>query len=116
MRSNLKLISVDSKAADKGSNKDSHIFFVGNKNAVSSSDSGGVPQVCLTVHNLCSYIILTAWAPVHLITYICIVYTPYYQGKTSIILRFLEREESAKPTTALEYTYGRRSQGANLVS
>ena len=74
MRSNLKLISVDSKAADKGSNKDSHIFFVGNKNAVSSSDSGGVPQLCVTAHNLCSYIILSARVPVHLITYIYIVY------------------------------------------
>ena len=26
------------------------------------------------------------------------------------------REESPKPTTALEYTYGRRSRGANIVS
>lgn len=26
------------------------------------------------------------------------------------------REETPKPTTALDYTYGRRSRGANLVS
>jgi dynein light intermediate chain 2 len=36
-------------------------------------------------------------------------------GKTSMILRFLEREERPKPTTALDYTFGRRSRGANLA-
>lgn len=38
------------------------------------------------------------------------------QGKTTLILRFLEREEPPKPTTALDYTYGRTSKGANMVS
>ena len=32
-------------------------------------------------------------------------------GKTSLVLRFLERDEQPKPTVALEYTYGRRSKG-----
>lgn len=36
-------------------------------------------------------------------------------GKTSLILRFLEREEPPKPTTALDYTYGRRFRGANTA-
>lgn len=36
-------------------------------------------------------------------------------GKTSMILRFLDRDEQPKATTALEYTFGRRSKGANLV-
>ncbi|XP_064387281.1 cytoplasmic dynein 2 light intermediate chain 1-like isoform X2 [Halichondria panicea] len=36
-------------------------------------------------------------------------------GKTSIILTFLEREEPPKPTTALDYTYGKRSKGANIA-
>ena len=37
------------------------------------------------------------------------------QGKTTLILRFLEREEVPKSTTGLEYTYGRKSRGADLV-
>ncbi|XP_052769015.1 cytoplasmic dynein 2 light intermediate chain 1-like [Mya arenaria] len=36
-------------------------------------------------------------------------------GKTSIILRFLERNEAPKPTVALEYTYARRSKGHNMA-
>jgi dynein light intermediate chain 2 len=36
-------------------------------------------------------------------------------GKTTLILRFLEREEMPKPTTALDYTYGKRSRGANMA-
>uniref|UniRef100_A0A158Q743 Cytoplasmic dynein 2 light intermediate chain 1 n=1 Tax=Elaeophora elaphi TaxID=1147741 RepID=A0A158Q743_9BILA len=32
-------------------------------------------------------------------------------GKTSMILRFLNRNEDAKSTIALEYTYGRRNRG-----
>ncbi|KAK3584581.1 hypothetical protein CHS0354_040283 [Potamilus streckersoni] len=36
-------------------------------------------------------------------------------GKTSIILRFLDRDEPPKPTVALEYTYGRRSKGHNIA-
>nr|XP_054759473.1 cytoplasmic dynein 2 light intermediate chain 1-like [Lytechinus pictus] len=36
-------------------------------------------------------------------------------GKTSIILRFLEKEEAPKPTIALEYTFGRRAKGHNMV-
>ncbi|XP_062509413.1 cytoplasmic dynein 2 light intermediate chain 1-like [Corticium candelabrum] len=41
-------------------------------------------------------------------------------GKTTIILRFLEREEPPKPTVALEYTYGRKqargsSMGKNIA-
>ncbi|KAI8785086.1 cytoplasmic dynein 2 light intermediate chain 1 [Biomphalaria glabrata] len=35
-------------------------------------------------------------------------------GKTSIILRFLDRDEPPKPTVALEYTFGRRSKGHNI--
>ncbi|KAG1950834.1 cytoplasmic dynein 2 light intermediate chain 1 [Pimephales promelas] len=34
-------------------------------------------------------------------------------GKTTILLRFLDRDESAKPTLALEYTFGRRTRGHN---
>lgn len=34
-------------------------------------------------------------------------------GKTTIILRCLDRDEPAKPTLALEYTYGRRTKGHN---
>ena len=31
------------------------------------------------------------------------------------MLRFLDRDEPPKPTTALEYTFGRRARGTNLV-
>ncbi|MBN3320266.1 DC2L1 protein, partial [Atractosteus spatula] len=34
-------------------------------------------------------------------------------GKTTIILRCLDRDEPPKPTLALEYTFGRRSRGHN---
>ncbi|XP_052042454.1 cytoplasmic dynein 2 light intermediate chain 1 [Apodemus sylvaticus] len=34
-------------------------------------------------------------------------------GKTTIILRCLDRDEPAKPTLALEYTYGRKTKGHN---
>uniref|UniRef100_A0A7N5KLZ6 Dynein cytoplasmic 2 light intermediate chain 1 n=1 Tax=Ailuropoda melanoleuca TaxID=9646 RepID=A0A7N5KLZ6_AILME len=34
-------------------------------------------------------------------------------GKTTIILRCLDRDEPPKPTLALEYTYGRRARGHN---
>ncbi|XP_038049786.1 cytoplasmic dynein 2 light intermediate chain 1-like isoform X2 [Patiria miniata] len=37
-------------------------------------------------------------------------------GKTSVILRFLEKEEHPKPTTALEYTFGRKAKGHNMVN
>ncbi|XP_074653258.1 cytoplasmic dynein 2 light intermediate chain 1-like [Tubulanus polymorphus] len=36
-------------------------------------------------------------------------------GKTSIILRFLDRDEAPKPTTSLEYTFGRRAKGHNMA-
>jgi dynein light intermediate chain 2 len=36
-------------------------------------------------------------------------------GKTTLILQFLDREEPPKPTIALEYTYGRRPKGINMV-
>ncbi|XP_072031867.1 cytoplasmic dynein 2 light intermediate chain 1-like [Amphiura filiformis] len=36
-------------------------------------------------------------------------------GKTSIILRFLEKDEPPKATTALEYTFGRRAKGHNMA-
>uniref|UniRef100_A0A8C3CWI5 Cytoplasmic dynein 2 light intermediate chain 1 n=1 Tax=Cairina moschata TaxID=8855 RepID=A0A8C3CWI5_CAIMO len=36
-----------------------------------------------------------------------------FQGKTTIILRCLEREEIPKPTLALEYTFGRRARRHN---
>lgn len=36
-------------------------------------------------------------------------------GKTSIILRFLDRDESPKSTTALDYTFGRRAKGHNIA-
>ncbi|XP_002732906.1 cytoplasmic dynein 2 light intermediate chain 1-like [Saccoglossus kowalevskii] len=36
-------------------------------------------------------------------------------GKTSIILRFLDKDEIPKPTTALEYTFGRRAKGHNIA-
>lgn len=36
-------------------------------------------------------------------------------GKTTIMLRFQEREEPPKPTVALEYTFGRRqARGPNM--
>ena len=38
-----------------------------------------------------------------------------FKGKTSMILRFLERDEPSKPTLSLEYTFGRRSKGHNNV-
>ncbi|KAM4607435.1 cytoplasmic dynein 2 light intermediate chain 1 [Polymixia lowei] len=34
-------------------------------------------------------------------------------GKTSILLRCLDRDEPTKPTLALEYTFGRRARGHN---
>nr|XP_020453291.1 cytoplasmic dynein 2 light intermediate chain 1 isoform X2 [Monopterus albus] len=34
-------------------------------------------------------------------------------GKTSILLRCLDRDETSKPTLALEYTFGRRARGHN---
>uniref|UniRef100_A0A8C4NWS4 Cytoplasmic dynein 2 light intermediate chain 1 n=1 Tax=Dicentrarchus labrax TaxID=13489 RepID=A0A8C4NWS4_DICLA len=37
-------------------------------------------------------------------------------GKTSILLRCLDRDEPSKPTLALEYTFGRRARGHNTVS
>uniref|UniRef100_A0A5G2QUG0 Cytoplasmic dynein 2 light intermediate chain 1 n=1 Tax=Sus scrofa TaxID=9823 RepID=A0A5G2QUG0_PIG len=37
-----------------------------------------------------------------------------FQGKTTIILRCLDRDEPPKPTLALEYTYGRRAKGHNI--
>jgi dynein light intermediate chain 2 len=37
------------------------------------------------------------------------------QGKTSLIHRFLDRNEGAKQTLALEYTFGRKV-GKSLVS
>jgi len=36
-------------------------------------------------------------------------------GKTSMILRFLDRDEPPKPTVALEYTFGRKLKGHNLA-
>jgi len=36
-------------------------------------------------------------------------------GKTSIIQRFLEREEAPKPTVALDYIFGRKSKGSNMM-
>ncbi|XP_067938726.1 cytoplasmic dynein 2 light intermediate chain 1-like isoform X2 [Watersipora subatra] len=36
-------------------------------------------------------------------------------GKTTLVLRFLDRDETPKPTTALEYTFGRRAKGHNSV-
>ncbi|XP_043931007.1 cytoplasmic dynein 2 light intermediate chain 1 isoform X2 [Protopterus annectens] len=44
---------------------------------------------------------LAAW------TFVCV------QGKTTLILRFLDRDEAPKPTLALEYTFGRRAKGHN---
>ncbi|KAM8858690.1 cytoplasmic dynein 2 light intermediate chain 1 [Spinachia spinachia] len=35
-------------------------------------------------------------------------------GKTSILLRCLDRDEPPKPTLALEYTFGRRARGHNI--
>eukprot|EP00794_Sanderia_malayensis_P008191 gene8191-9069_t len=37
-------------------------------------------------------------------------------GKTSIILRFLDRDEKPKPTVALDYTFARRAKGHNMAS
>jgi len=36
-------------------------------------------------------------------------------GKTTLVLRFLDRDEIPKPTTALEYTFGRRAKGHNSL-
>lgn len=40
---------------------------------------------------------------------------PPLQGKTTLLQRFLDREEPPRTTLALEYTYGRKS-GKTLVS
>jgi dynein light intermediate chain 2 len=37
-------------------------------------------------------------------------------GKTSLILKFLERDEVPKPTIGLDYTFGRRSKASNVVT
>ena len=37
------------------------------------------------------------------------------QGKSTIVLRCLDRDEPPKPTTALEYIFGRRARSTNLV-
>ena len=55
---------------------------------------------------------------VHVHVYVYVYSSPFHsflQGKTTLILKFLEREETPKPTTGLEYTYGRRTRGMNLV-
>ncbi|XP_065904203.1 cytoplasmic dynein 2 light intermediate chain 1-like isoform X2 [Dysidea avara] len=36
-------------------------------------------------------------------------------GKSTMLLRFLERGESPKSTIGIEYTFGRRSRGANMA-
>ncbi|XP_069118962.1 cytoplasmic dynein 2 light intermediate chain 1-like [Argopecten irradians] len=36
-------------------------------------------------------------------------------GKTSIVLRFLDRDEASKPTVALEYTFCRKDKGHNIA-
>lgn len=36
-------------------------------------------------------------------------------GKTSLILRFLDRDEAPKPTTALDYTFGRRAKTGHNI-
>ncbi|EDO46938.1 predicted protein [Nematostella vectensis] len=36
-------------------------------------------------------------------------------GKTSMVLRFLDRDEVPKPTTALDYTFGRKAKGHNIA-
>lgn len=36
-------------------------------------------------------------------------------GKTSMILRFLDRDEAPKPTTALDYTFGRRAKTGHNI-
>ncbi|KAH6589332.1 hypothetical protein BASA50_002914 [Batrachochytrium salamandrivorans] len=36
-------------------------------------------------------------------------------GKSSMILRFLDRDETPSPSVALEYTFGRRTRGVNSV-
>ncbi|XP_031552377.1 cytoplasmic dynein 2 light intermediate chain 1-like [Actinia tenebrosa] len=36
-------------------------------------------------------------------------------GKTSVILRFLDRDEAPKSTTALDYTFGRKAKGHNIA-
>ncbi|KAJ3054405.1 Cytoplasmic dynein 2 light intermediate chain 1 [Rhizophlyctis rosea] len=38
-----------------------------------------------------------------------------HSGKTSIVFRFLDREEAPTPTVGLEYTFGRRTRGVNAV-
>lgn len=35
-------------------------------------------------------------------------------GKSTIVLRFLDKDENPKPTVALDYTFGRRSKGHNM--
>ncbi|EGD77689.1 hypothetical protein PTSG_08780 [Salpingoeca rosetta] len=37
-------------------------------------------------------------------------------GKSTMILRFLDREVAPKPTVALEYTFGRRARGHDLTA
>ncbi|XP_028404724.1 cytoplasmic dynein 2 light intermediate chain 1-like [Dendronephthya gigantea] len=35
-------------------------------------------------------------------------------GKSTIVLRFLDKDENPKPTVALDYTFGRRGKGHNM--
>lgn len=39
----------------------------------------------------------------------------YFQGKTTMVYRFLEKEETPKPTLAMDYSFGRKA-GKSLVS
>ena len=82
-----------------------------------------VCDACATMHTCIS---LPLRLPLHDITVLhCrvmkyhthVVHLPSPQYHCFDVLCIVQyREESPKPTTALEYTYGRKSRGANIVS
>ncbi|XP_052662332.1 cytoplasmic dynein 2 light intermediate chain 1 isoform X2 [Harpia harpyja] len=77
------------------------ILFMGNKNGRKYSDFSDLPEIHL-------FFEMGKDTRVN-----CRSANPFSVGKTTIILRCLEREEISKPTLALEYTFGRRARRHN---
>ena len=131
-------VCVDTQQSEKKTERDSHVFFVGSKNAVR------VHIVYYLLHVSLTPSLLPPLSPpllfllffiffLSILFFLCFLSlssllinlptclppstssSSLIQGKTTMLLQFLEREETAKPTTAMEYTFGRRSHGANIV-
>lgn len=96
--------------ADKEENltEEKHIVIVGNKNSVSQLNSYYKNAEYFKFRPILFYALLSA-----AITISSLIYD---QGKTTLVLRFVDKDETPKPTTALEYTFGRRARGPNAVS